>query len=169
MVFRYENFFIPRDEKSSKISPWKKILPPAGLRPLGGQDFSTLGMKKFPYLKTSPFRNSIFRRENIFRLFFGKSGLFFKLLKTCIPKKEMGKMRKIWSWKLFETVSFGWVEKKSSDIKIGPWFQSYTSSEIDRPDTYSWRSKFQAYRSWQAWYNLSSNFPPFLFLPFLQH
>jgi hypothetical protein len=45
----------------------KKILPPAGLRPLGGQDlglifedFSTLRMKKFPYLKTGPFGNPIF-------------------------------------------------------------------------------------------------------------
>ena len=44
VIFRYENFFIPRVEKFSKISPWeKKILHPAGLRPLGGQDFSPLG------------------------------------------------------------------------------------------------------------------------------
>ena len=156
-------------------------------------------MKKFPYLKTGPFGNSIFRRENIFRLFFGKSGFIFKLLKTHIPRvnkivfwkemdrqrrilisvlsgvrpkplhilfyvryqnryygnhiskreyfqitfwkiwvyfqafknsKEVGNMRKIWNWK------FRLRGKKiSSDTKIGPWFQSYTSSEIDRPDT----------------------------------
>ena len=43
VIFRYGNFFIPRVEKSSKISPWEKILPPMGLRHLGGPQFSPLG------------------------------------------------------------------------------------------------------------------------------
>ena len=70
MVFRYENFFIPRVEKSSKISPWEKNLASRGPTALGRtrffarglifEDFSTLGMKKFPYLKTGPFGNPIF-------------------------------------------------------------------------------------------------------------
>jgi len=70
VVFRYENFFIPRVEKSSKISPWEKNLASRGPTALGRtrffalvlifEDFSTLGMKKFPYLKTGPFGNPIF-------------------------------------------------------------------------------------------------------------
>ena len=62
MVFRYENFFIPRVEKSSKIGPWEKILASCGPTALGlfFEEFSTLGMKKFPYLKTGPFGNPIF-------------------------------------------------------------------------------------------------------------
>jgi hypothetical protein len=62
MVFRYENFFIPRVEKSSKIGPWEKILASRGPTALGlfFEEFSTLGMKKFPYLKTGPFGNPIF-------------------------------------------------------------------------------------------------------------
>ena len=69
-VFRYGNFFIPRVGKSSKISPRAKnfVLPRAvGPREarffsqgLIFEDFPTLGMKKFPYLKTGPFGNPIF-------------------------------------------------------------------------------------------------------------
>ena len=69
-VFGYGNFFIPRVEKSSQISPRAKnfVLPRAvGPREarffsqgLIFEDFSTLGMKKFPYLKTGPFGNPIF-------------------------------------------------------------------------------------------------------------
>ena len=70
VVFRYENFLIPRVEKSSKISPWEKNLASRGPTALGRtiffalglifEDFSTLGMKKFPYLKNGPFGNCIF-------------------------------------------------------------------------------------------------------------
>ena len=70
VIFRYGNFFIPRVEKSSKISPWEKNLASRGPTALGRttffalglilEDFSTLGMKKFPYLKTGPFGNPIF-------------------------------------------------------------------------------------------------------------
>ena len=70
VVVRYENFFIPRVKKSSKISPWEKNLASRGPTALGRtkffarglifEDFSTLGMKKFPYLKTGPFGNPIF-------------------------------------------------------------------------------------------------------------
>ena len=69
-VFRYGNFFIPRVEKSSQISPWEKNFASRGPTALGRtrffalglifEDFSTLGMKKFPYLKTGPFGNPIF-------------------------------------------------------------------------------------------------------------
>ena len=70
MIFRYGNFFIPWVEKSSKISPWEKNIAFPGPTALGRtkfftlglilEDFSTLGMKKFPYLKTGPFGNPIF-------------------------------------------------------------------------------------------------------------
>ena len=75
VVVRYENFFIPRVEKSSKISPWEKNLASRGPTALGRtrffalglifEDFSTLGMKKFPYLKTGPFGNPIFFTHSI--------------------------------------------------------------------------------------------------------
>ena len=53
-----------------KISPWEKNLASRGPTALGRtrfftrgliifEDFSTLGMKKFPYLKTGPFGNRI--------------------------------------------------------------------------------------------------------------
>ena len=80
--------------------------------------------------------NHISKRE-YFQITFWKIWVYFQAFKN---SKEVGNMRKIWNWK------FRLRGKKiSSDTKIGPWFQSYTSSEIDRPDTYSWRSKFQAY------------------------
>jgi hypothetical protein len=69
MVFRYENFFILRVENSSKISPWEKNLASRGPTALGRaiffalglifEGFSTLGIKKFPYLKNDPFGNPI--------------------------------------------------------------------------------------------------------------
>ena len=69
-VLRYGNFFIPRVEKSSKISPRaKNLVLPRAVGPrearffshgLIFEGFSTLGMKKFPYLKTGPFGNPIF-------------------------------------------------------------------------------------------------------------
>ena len=69
VVSRYENFLIPRVEKSSKISPWEKNLASRGPTALGRtiffalglifEDFSALGMKKFPYLKNGPFGNPI--------------------------------------------------------------------------------------------------------------
>ena len=59
-----------------KLALGKKILPPAGLRPLGGKSFfpwanfwrffSTLGMKKFPYLKPGPFGNPLFKLHYFF-------------------------------------------------------------------------------------------------------
>ena len=61
--FRYRNFFIPRVEKNLKISPWEGNFDlPRAYGPLGliFEDFSTLGMKKFPYLKPGPFGNPIF-------------------------------------------------------------------------------------------------------------
>ena len=73
VVVRYENFFIPRVKKSSKISPWEKNLASRGPTALGRarfftrglifEGFSTLGMKKFPYLTIGPFGNSIFKRN----------------------------------------------------------------------------------------------------------
>ena len=73
VVVRYENFFIPRVKKSSKISPWEKNLASRGPTALGRtrffalglifEDFSTLGMKKFPYLKNGPFGNPIFLKQ----------------------------------------------------------------------------------------------------------
>ena len=75
VIFRYENFFIPRVEKSSKISPWEKNLASRGPTALGRtrffalglifEDFSTLGMKKFPYLKNGPFGNCIFHMTHV--------------------------------------------------------------------------------------------------------
>ena len=60
-VFRYGNFFIPRVEKSSKISTRaKNLVLPRAVGPrearffsqgLIFEDFSTRGMKKFSYLK----------------------------------------------------------------------------------------------------------------------
>ena len=43
VVVRYENFFIPRVKKSSKISPWEKNLASRGPTALGliFEDFST--------------------------------------------------------------------------------------------------------------------------------
>ena len=68
--FRYGYFFIPWVEKNLKISPWegKAYLPRAygpweeRVSSLGLilEVFSTLGMKKFPYLKPGPFGNPIF-------------------------------------------------------------------------------------------------------------
>jgi hypothetical protein len=58
VIFKYETFFIPRVEKSSKISPWEKKSFFALV--LIFEDFSTLGMKKVPYMKTGPFGNPIF-------------------------------------------------------------------------------------------------------------
>ena len=65
-VFRYGNFFIPRVEKSSKISPRaKNLVLPRVVGPrearffsqgLIFEDFSTRVMKKFPYLKITAFR-----------------------------------------------------------------------------------------------------------------
>ena len=62
-VFRYGNFFFPRVEKSSKISPRaKNLVLPRAVGPwearffshgLIFEDFSTRGMKKFSYLKTT--------------------------------------------------------------------------------------------------------------------
>jgi hypothetical protein len=70
VIFRYENFFIPRVEKSSKISPRaKNLVLPRAVGPrearffsqgLIFEDFSALGIKKFPYLKNGPFGNPIF-------------------------------------------------------------------------------------------------------------
>ena len=70
VIFRYGNFFIPWVKKSSIISPWEKNLASRGPTALGKtrffalglicEDFSTLGMKKFPYLITGPFGNPIF-------------------------------------------------------------------------------------------------------------
>jgi hypothetical protein len=72
MVFRYGNFFIPRVEKSSKISPWEKNqnLASRGPTALGRaiffarglifEGFSTRGMKKFSYLKTMAHSEIVF-------------------------------------------------------------------------------------------------------------
>ena len=72
--FRYGNFFIPRVEKNLKISLWEKkhCLPRAYgpwepklfARGLIFEVFSTLGMKKFPYLKLGPFGNPILSYKN---------------------------------------------------------------------------------------------------------
>ena len=72
----YNHNYIPRVKKSSKISPWEKNLASRGPTALGRtrlfarglifKDFSTLGMKKFPYLKTGPFGNPIFTRWPLF-------------------------------------------------------------------------------------------------------
>ena len=50
--------------KSSKISPLENNLSSRGPTALGliFEDFSTLGMKKFPYLKTGPIGNPILFR-----------------------------------------------------------------------------------------------------------
>ena len=71
VIFRYGNFFIPWVKKSSIISPWEKNLASRGPTALGRtkffalglifEYFSTLGMKKFPYLKNGPFGNCIFQ------------------------------------------------------------------------------------------------------------
>ena len=59
VIFRYGNFFIPRVEKSSIISPWEKNLAFFALG-LIFEDFSTLGMKKFPYLKITAHSEILF-------------------------------------------------------------------------------------------------------------
>ena len=61
---------IPKGDKSSKISLWEKNLASRGPTALGRaiffarglifEGFSTLGMKKFPYLTIGPFGNPIF-------------------------------------------------------------------------------------------------------------
>ena len=72
-VFRYGNFFIPRVEKSSKISPRaKNLVLPRAVGPrearffsqgLIFEDFSTRGMKKFSYLKTTAHSEIVFLYE----------------------------------------------------------------------------------------------------------
>ena len=72
-VFRYGNFFIPRVEKSSQISPRaKNLVLPRAVGPrearffsqgLIFEDFSTRGMKKFPYLKTMAHSEIVFLYE----------------------------------------------------------------------------------------------------------
>ena len=71
--FRYGNFFIPRVEKSSKISPRaKNLVLPRAVGPrevrffsqgLIFEDFSTRGMKKFSYLKTTAHSEIVFLYE----------------------------------------------------------------------------------------------------------
>ena len=67
MIFRYGNFFIPWVEESSKISPWEKNLASRGPKVLGLilEDFSILGMKKFPYMKTGPLGNPLSTYANV--------------------------------------------------------------------------------------------------------
>ena len=70
LVFRYGNFYIPRVEKSSKISPRaKNLVLPRAVGPretrffsqgLIFEDFSTHGMKKFPYLKPTTYSEIVF-------------------------------------------------------------------------------------------------------------
>ena len=72
-VFRYGNFFIPRVEKSSQISPRaKNLVLPRAVGPrearffsqgLIFEDFSTRGMKKFSYLKTTAHSEIVFLYE----------------------------------------------------------------------------------------------------------
>ena len=72
-VFRYGNFFIPRVEKSSKISPRaKNLVLPRAVGPrearffsqgLIFEDFSTRGMKKFSYLKITAHSEIVFLYE----------------------------------------------------------------------------------------------------------
>ena len=72
-VFSYGNFFIPRDEKSSKISTRaKNLVLPRAVGPrearffsqgLIFEDFLTRGMKKFPYLKTTAHSEIVFLYE----------------------------------------------------------------------------------------------------------
>ena len=69
-VFRYGNFFIPRVEKSSKISPRaKNLVLPRAVGPrearffsqgLIFEDFLTRGMKKFSYLTTTAHLEIVF-------------------------------------------------------------------------------------------------------------
>ena len=69
-VFRYGNFFIPRVENPSKISPRaKNIALPRAVGPrearffshgLIFEAFSTRGMKKFSYLKTTAHSEIVF-------------------------------------------------------------------------------------------------------------
>ena len=72
-VFRYGNFFIPGVEKSSQISPRaKNLVLPRAVGPrearffsqgLIFEDFSTRGMKKFSYLKTTAHSEIVFLYE----------------------------------------------------------------------------------------------------------
>jgi len=48
--------FIPRVEKSSKISPWEKNLASCGP--------TALGTTRLPYLKNGPFGNPIFLEDH---------------------------------------------------------------------------------------------------------
>ena len=69
-VFRYGNFFIPRVEKSSQISPRaKNLVLPRAVGPrearffsqgLIFEDFLTRGMKKFSYLTTTAHSEIVF-------------------------------------------------------------------------------------------------------------
>ena len=75
-VFRYGNFFIPRVEKSSKISPRaKNLVLPRAVGPREArffsqgliiEDFLTRGMKKFPYLKITAHSEIVFLFESIY-------------------------------------------------------------------------------------------------------
>ena len=64
-------------------------------------------------------------KSSIVSDYFRKTGFIFKLLKTHIPKKQVGNMRKkIWNWKfLFWKKNFG----SHSDAKIGLWFRLYNT------------------------------------------
>ena len=127
VVVRYENFFIPRVKKSSKISPWEKNLASRGPTALGRttffalglilEDFSTLRMKKFQHLKTGLFRNPIFL---IFWLFFvcflfpgHKLSVKLVLLLLICPKYYDSKW--IDFWKLWCKISSIWypIQPKS--------------------------------------------------------
>ena len=75
-VFRYGNFFIPRVEKSSQISPRaKNLVLPRAVGPREArffsqgliiEDFSTRGIKKFPYLKITAHSEIVFLFESIY-------------------------------------------------------------------------------------------------------
>ena len=62
VIFRYENFFIPRVENSSKISPWDKNLASRGPTALGQifEDFSTHNLS---YLKITAHSEIVFLYE----------------------------------------------------------------------------------------------------------
>ena len=132
VIFRYENFFIPRVEKSSKISPWEKNLASRGPTALGRtrffalglifEDFSTLGMKKFPYLKNGPFGNPIFQfqEEGLIQAQFNLLSENAQILKFHIPYNINGHSFEL-QLLLYYTAGGRMAAEKPFEAKIESW------------------------------------------------
>ena len=79
MIFRYGNFFIPRVEKSSKISPWEKNLASRESKALGliFEDFCNPGDEEISIPEKRPIRKSYIFIEPILEAMAETTMVFF--------------------------------------------------------------------------------------------